>query len=315
MIGLENRLNPGLGVAVNRKGSLLVYGALVSAMLIWGFSFLAIKDAVASIPIFPLLFSRFSIATIILLPIAGMRRALRLPGRDLAVLAGLAALSPVGYFIFETYGVSWTQPSHVSLIIATIPIAVYLMAFATRKERPTLKRGIGVLIAYAGIILVIGLSRGEKGASLAGDVLVLGAVLCAAVRTILVKDVLRRVTPLQLTFYQFFFSLFVFGPLAAADGFCWLEGLTLKVTGEILFLGVLCSAGAFFAMHYALTHLAATQVAVAANLVPIVTLIAEATILGIGVTMVKSLGTLLTIGGVIVAQLGSTSEPIPVSSG
>jgi len=136
-----------------------------------------------------------------------------------------------------------------------------------------------------------------------------------AVRTTLIKDVLRRVTPLQLTFYQFFFSLFVFGPLAAMHGFSWLEGLTLKVTGEILFLGVLCSAGAFFAMHYALTRLSATQVAVAANLVPIVTLIAEASLLGIGLTLAKGLGTLLTIAGVIITQRGTPPEPLPVRGG
>jgi len=284
-------------------------------MLIWGFSFLAIKDAVASIPIFPLLFFRFAIATIVLAPIGGLRRALSLPPRDLAILAGLSALSPIGYFIFETYGVAWTQPSHVSVIVATIPIAVYIIAFAKGQERPTLKRTIGILTAYGGILLIIGLSRGEGGASVRGDLLVLGAVLCAAVRTTLVKDLLRRVTPLQLTFYQFFFSLFIFGPLAATSGPSWLEGLTLKVGGEIVFLGVLCSAGAFFAMHYALSHLSATQVAVTANLVPIVTLFAEASLLGIGLTLAKSLGTLLTVAGVIISQIGSPSEPIPVRGG
>jgi len=300
---------------VNRREFISVYGALFSAMLIWGFSFLATKDAVATIPIYSLLFYRFAIATIVLAPIVGLRRAFSLPLRDLLILAGLSSLSPVGYFIFETYGVAWTQPSHVSVIVATIPIAVYIIAFVKGQERPTLKRAIGVLTAYGGILLVIGLSREEEGASVVGDLLVLGAVLSAAVRTILVKDVLKRVTPLQLTFYQFFFSLLVFGPLAAAGGLPRLGGITLRVGGEILFLGALCSAGAFFAMHYALTRLSATEVAVAVNLVPIVTLLAEASILGIGLTLAKGLGTLLTIAGVIITQLGSPPEPIPTRSG
>jgi len=299
---------------VDRRGSIRVYGALFSAMLIWGFSFLATKDAVSAIPIYPLLFFRFAIATVVLFPIAWFRRAFRLPRRELAILAGLSALSPVGYFIFETYGVSLTQPSHVSVIVATIPIAVYIIAFAIRQERITPRKTIGVLVAYSGILLVIGLSQGE-GASLAGDLFVLGAVLSAAVRTILVKDVLRHVTPLQVTFYQFFFSLFVFGPLAELHGFSWTEGLTAKITGEILFLGVLCSAGAFLAMHYALTRLSATQVAVTANLVPIVTLIAEASLLGIGLTPAKGIGTLLAIAGVVITQIGTPPEPLPVRGG
>ena len=300
---------------MDRAGMLKVYGALFSAMLIWGFSFLAIKDAVSSIPIFPLLFCRFAIATLVLAPIGGLRRVLALPRRDLLALAGLASLSPIGYFIFETYGVALTQPSHVAVIIATIPIAVYIIAFARRQEPMTARKTIGVLLAYVGILVVIGLSRGEEGASWIGDLIVLGAVVCAAIRTSLVKDVLKRVTPLQLTFYQFFFSLFVFGPLAAQDGLSWVGEITPKIGGEILFLGILCSAGAFFAMHYALTRLSATRVAVAANLVPIVTLIAEATVLGIAITPMKGLGTLLTIIGVIVTQIGSASEPVPVRGG
>ena len=135
-----------------------------------------------------------------------------------------------------------------------------------------------------------------------GDLLVLCAVVCAAARTSLIKGALRRVTPLQLTFYQFFFSLFVFGPLAATDGLGWLEQLSTHTVLEILFLGVFCSAGAFLAMHYALSHLSATRVAVSANLVPLITLIAEVTILGAALTPIKAVGTAVTVAGVLLTQ-------------
>ena len=87
---------------------LRVYGALISAMAIWGLSFLAIKDVIGTIPIFSLLFARFLLATLLLGILAITRKALRLPRRDLLTLAGLSILSPVGYFLFETYGVFHT---------------------------------------------------------------------------------------------------------------------------------------------------------------------------------------------------------------
>ena len=287
---------------MNRPSMVRVYGALVLAMVIWGFSFLAIKHVIGTIPVFSLLFTRFLLASILLGILGLARRALRLPRRDLWILAGLSILSPVGYFLFETYGVLYTQPSHVSVIIATIPIAVYLIAFARKQERLTWRRSAGILIAYSGILIIIGWGKAEEGASLFGDVLVLGAVLCAACRTTLIKDVLRRVTPLQLTFYQFFFSLFVFGPLALTDGVAWMSQVTLLTLLELLFLGVFCSAVAFLFMHYALVYLSATQVAVSANLVPVITLAAEIGILGAAVTLPKALGIAITLAGVLLTQ-------------
>jgi len=280
-----------------------VYGALLSSMLIWGFSFLAIKDVIAVVPIFSLLFVRFFLAAILLGIMVWSRKALRMPKRSLLIAAGLSLLSPVGYFLFETFGVAYTQPSHVAVIIATIPIAVYLIAFFRRQEKITRRKSVGVAVGYSGIILMVGLGQAEAGASLLGDALVLGAVLCAATRTSLIKDALTQMTPLQLTFYQFLFSLVIFTPLAATEGFAWVGNLTPLAILEILFLGVLCSAVAFLGMHYALAHLSATQVAVSANLVPVVTLMAEVTLLGSPLTLAKAGGTLLVILGVALTQL------------
>ena len=288
-----------------------VYGALIAAMAIWGLSFLAIKDIIGTVPVFSLLFTRFLMATVLLGILGLARKSLRLPKRELMTLAGLSILSPVGYFLFETYGVVYTQPSHVAVIIATIPIAVYLIAFARKQERLTWRRAAGILIAYSGILIIIGWGKNEAGASLLGDLLVLGAVLCAASRTTLIKDALRRVTPLQLTFYQFFFSLFVFGPLALTEGIGWIGQVTTITLLELLFLGVFCSAVAFLFMHYALVHLSATQVAVSANLVPIITLIAEIGLLGAILTIPKALGMAITLSGVLLTQLDRSSNAPP----
>ncbi|HDS28943.1 MAG TPA: EamA family transporter, partial [Candidatus Acetothermia bacterium] len=250
-------------------------------------------------------------ATLLLGLVGLVRRSLRLPRRDLAVMAGLSLLSPVGYFLFETYGVAYTQPSHVSVIIATIPLAVYIIAYARKQEMLTWKRSLGTLIAYAGVVIVVLGGAQEEGATLLGDLLVLGAVLCAAVRTTLIKDALRRVSPLQLTFYQFFFALFVFAPLSVTDGFGWFSEQTAFTVLAVLFLGVFCSAGAFLFMHYALVHLSATQVAVSANLVPVITLIAEIGLLGASVTLPKLLGIGVTLAGVLLTQIDRSEQTPP----
>jgi drug/metabolite transporter (DMT)-like permease len=279
-----------------------VYFSLSFAMLVWGLSFLATKDVVSHVPIFTLLFIRFSIATLLLGSIGYIRRSLAVTRRNLAALAGLAVLSPVGYFLFETFGVARTQPSHVSVIIAVIPTAVFLLALAKHQEKATWRKGLGLLITYLGIFLLVFSGLHEPGASLIGDILVFGAVLCAALRTVLIKDVLKRVTPLQLTLYQFMLSLVIFGPLAATDNWSFVHTASALQISEILFLGIFCSAGAFLAMHYALTHLTATQVAAATSFIPVITLFAEVIVMGAVISPLKVLGTAAAIAGVLLIQ-------------
>ncbi len=278
-------------------------------MAIWGLSFLATKEILPTVPVLALLFARFAIAALLLgaFGLARGRAALRVSRRDLGMLAALSTLSPVGYYLFETYGVAWTQASHVSVIIATIPIGVYVIAFARRMERVTWRRTAGILLAFAGVVLLIDSSQGEAGASLAGDLLVFGAVACAAVQTVLLKGALRRITPLQLTFYQALLSLVAFGPLASLDGFAWAGQLSPTGWGYLLFLAVFCSGVAFLAMNYALTHLSATSVAVSVNLVPVVTLLAEAVFFSVALSPAKLGGTLLVLIGVFVTR----REPSP----
>jgi len=290
------------------RTSLRVYGALAFSMLVWGFSFLAIKNVVEVVPILSLNFVRFTIAALLLGLLGLARRRLVLPKRDLARIAGLTLLSPIGYFLFETYGVSLTLASHASILIAAIPMVVYLIAFARRQEAATWKKTAGILLAFAGVLTIILSAPGEQGASLLGDLLILGAVLVAATRTTLVKDVLRRVTPLQLTFYQFAFSLIVFGPLSATEGFAWVHQMTPLLWSQVVFLAVACSAAAFLALHYALSHISAARVSVTANVVPIVTILAEAILLGVSLSSLRILGAGLTIVGVVLTQLRSQAR-------
>lgn len=63
----------------------------------------------------------------------------------------------------------------------------------------------------------------------------------------------------------------------------------------------LCSAGALFAMHYALVHLFAIKVS--ANSILPITLFTAVLLMGGSLTFFKVLGTLATITGVVFTQL------------
>ena len=138
------------------KRSVSVYLSSGFAMLVWGLSFLAAKDVVSHVPVFTLLFLKFGVATLLLGLIGGVMRTLAVSRRDLAVLAGLAILSPIGYFLFETFGVANTQPSHVSVIMAAIPTVVLLIPLGKHQEHATWQKGVGLgVFCSAGAFLAL----------------------------------------------------------------------------------------------------------------------------------------------------------------
>lgn len=287
---------------------IVAYMVLLASIFIWGFSFLVVKEVVATVPVFMLLFLRFLIATLVLTPFVAIKGELRLPRRDLLGVGGLAILGPIGYFLFETFGIVKTLPSRAAVIIATIPAAVFLIALLRRQEKAAWIKALGIIIAFFGVFLIVGLTRQAPGASLHGDLLILGAVGCAAIRTVLAKEILRRVTPLQLTFFSFLFSLVFFGSLTLSDGLNWVGQLNMSIILGVLFLGVLSSAVAFFGIHYTLASLSATQVTVAANLIPVIALFAEVFLIGMDITLLKVVGVAVTITGVLLTQLAGRSS-------
>jgi len=290
------------------KEKVRVYAALFSVVIIWGLCFLAIKDVVQVVPVFTFLFLQAAGAVIALGILGGAQGALRFPRCGLLALTGMSLLSPIGDLTFEAFGTARTQPSHVSVIIAVIPTAVYLVALLRRQERLTWKKGLGVTLTYIGIILIVSLSGSTSGASLMGDLLIIGVVFCIVVRSIFIKEMLKRVTPLQLTFYQFLLSLFFFGPLAATDNLLWVAQLTPTIILEILYLGFLSAGVAHLAINYAISHLSVTQVAVATSSIPLITLFAEILLMGTSLTFFKAIGIVATITGVTLTQLPDNRE-------
>jgi drug/metabolite transporter (DMT)-like permease len=68
-------------------------------------------------------------------------------------------------------------------------------------------------------------------------------------------------------------------------------------------------------MNYALVRLSVTSVAVSVNLVPVITLLAEALLLSVALTPAKLGGTLLVLFGVLVTQTATPSAVPTLGAG
>ena len=168
---------------------------------IWGGNFSVSKFAMQSVD--PLAFSgvRFALASVLLLAVARLAGALHpLPRRTFWLLVGLGVVGNTLYQTAFMTGLSLTSATNSAMIVAALPVLVALLGSLLGIERSTAATWLGVVLATAGVALVVS-ARGVQfsSQSFRGDLLVLLAIMCWACYTVGVRRVGAGVDPLQIT--------------------------------------------------------------------------------------------------------------------
>ncbi len=143
---------------MNLKAQPLDYLALVALSLMWSSSFLFIKIAVDTLTPMSVAAGRMLIAAVILylfMKIRGMSLPIDKRSWLFFLVIGL-----VGNAI-PFYLISWAEltidSSVASILIASAPLAAFMIGHvATKDERLTLPRLIGVITGFVGIVVLIG---------------------------------------------------------------------------------------------------------------------------------------------------------------
>jgi len=274
--------------------------------LLFGFSFVATKFALRSIPPFTLIFLRFSLASLFLGVIYYRRRNTPLLRGDRWRLLFASLIVPGLYFLAETYGLKLSSATSVSLLISTIPIFAALFAFLIMKEKIGFWRGVAIFLSVLGVAIIIPGNRGELAAwkmAPLGNLFGLGAAVCAGLYMAIGRNLMRRYSPLTITTFQAFFAAAIFLPLAGIERVThrW-ENLQPLTIFAVLYLAFFCSVLAFFLWNYGISRLEASKAAVFTNLVPVFTFIGASLFLGEKIHLEQVIGGGLVIGGVSLAS-------------
>ena len=180
----------------------LAFASLAASMALVG-SYVGLSKLLVTVfPIFLLAWLRFGIAAI------GMLPWLRRP-------AGEAPLSPpdrrllflesfFGNFLFSIcmlFGVSLASALTAGVVMAGLPAAVALMSRLVLGERIAPRVGLGIGCAVAGIALVSFAKGGPDSGStsLAGSLLLVGALGCEASYVVIGKKLTGRVGPKRIS--------------------------------------------------------------------------------------------------------------------
>lgn len=295
----------------------LLYSLVLLTVLGWSFNFIIAKITLRYINPFAMTSFRIELSGLLMVPIyfAQPRRS-RLNRRDLWIFLVLGFWGVAvnrGLFIV---GLNYTTAAHSTLIVASGPILVLLLARAYKLEKITKAKVVGMATCFAGVaILVAGDELHRHAGTWIGDLIALGGTCGFALYTVLAKRVARQYNTISMnTFCNLAGAIFLL-PLTVREA----ARLDWSTVGAVGWLGLgytvlVSSIGAYLIFFWALAHLPASRLAVFTYLeTPIAALLAVL-ILGESPTLALLIGGGLILLGVYLAEFGPGSEAVPVEA-
>ncbi|UCI08583.1 DMT family transporter [Mesorhizobium sp. B1-1-8] len=283
------------------------YLFLLSTMLIWGGNSVAGKLAVGHVSPMTLVFLRWVMAVLILLPIGWrpLRQDWPKVRRHWLLLAGLGAC---GFTIFNVIfytALNYTTAINVSIEQAAIPVVIILANFVLFRLRVRPPQIVGVALTIVGVAVTA--SHGELGQLLKlqlnfGDAIMLVAVLCYSLYSVGLR--LRPAIRWQslmlalslaalLASVPFFVWEVVAGRVIAPDGRGWAVALYTALGASVI-------SQVFYIRGNEL--IGANRAGLFINLVPIFGTLLSVLIVGEQFQLYQGLALVLVLGGIALAE-------------
>ncbi len=284
-----------------RRASALVEGSLLLTVFFFGTNFTAVKYVVESVP--PILFaaSRFTLAGLLLLPVALLSGPQgRLARRDLLPMIGLGVVGVTLTQSVFTIGVSLTTAANTALVYSTSPVWGMLLGFVLGWERPRVSGILGVGLCLVGVGAIVYGGLDFAGTSLVGDALILAAAVCWGSYTVLTLSLLRRYSAIAVAAYAMTFGGLAAFPLAAFD--LDVGSLDGSVWFAALYSALCSSAFGFAAWGWGVSHVGANRVLVYQYLVTLTGVSTGILLLGEDFGYGQLVGAAIILAGVYLAR-------------
>ncbi len=308
------------------RRQLLADGALLLVTIIWGATFVMVKDAVSAFPVFSFMALRFTLAALALAPLALWQERQKSKQRSQGAndrlqgangLSRLAAARPVSRgrmrlvaasalvglalfagYAFQTAGLKLTTPAKAGFITGLSVVIVPVVSALLLRQSPPRNAWIGVGLATLGLALLS--LTAALGVQL-GDLLVLGCAFAFAAHILLLGHFAPRHNAILLTLGQVIVVAVLSG--IAALIFDRPAPLTRQVLFAAAFTGVLATALAFGIQTVAQRFTTSTHTALIFAAEPVFAGLFSLLLIGETLGPRQLLGCALILGGMLVAEL------------
>jgi drug/metabolite transporter (DMT)-like permease len=281
---------------------------------VWGVSFLMIRVAGDVFPPFWVALLRSGLGATLLWSVLRLGGKKLPPRRLLPWLLLVALFNNVIPFTLFAWG-ERVVPSNIAAVInATTPIWTLILSMAIHRTRATLLTIGGVLLAFAGVVLVVvthaadPAAQSAPGEVLRGTIMIAVAAIGYAIATVMAKAKLQGLDPIGLAATQLGLAALMVLPFAL--GGAHPSALRVGPVGAIAVLGFAGSGFAYLLYYRLLSEVSATQVAAVTYLLPLWGLF-WGLFAHESIGLPACVGVAITIGGLVLLNLRAGHRAAP----
>ena len=209
-------------------------------------------------------------------------------------------------------GLSLTSVINATLLGTTIPIFTLVVSIALRKDRASMRRVIGIMLAAGGVVYLIGPGRaGFSSATRLGDLLIVTNSLCYGTYIAISKDLMTRYSALTVITWIFIVGSIATVPVGALSvSHVALGSVSAGVWVAIAYIVLVPTVGAYYLNAWALGRVPPSTVAVYIYLQPLIAFSLAPLLLGEKLSWRTLIAALLIFTGVLVVTRRGRSRAI-----
>ena len=288
-----------------KKIRLPVYFYALTAMLLWGMSFIWSSVLLKYYEPVTIIFIRLVISSALLYAfmfVSGQK--IKLERKDFFLVFLSALFNPFLYFLGENYGLKYSTPTISAVIIATIPLFSPVIAYITFRERLTPINFVGIAISFCGVILMLVTRSLSLVADVRGVICLFGAVFAALLYSVTLRKLTEKYSAVLLVATQNLIGVFLFMPLFVLFELRTTIAVTItaEVVTSMLLLAILASSVSFVFFAHSVKLLGMSKTNIFSNLIPVFTAIFSYILLSESFSPQKIAGIGLVIGGVYLSE-------------
>ncbi|PPB85341.1 DMT family transporter [Acinetobacter soli] len=274
------------------------------AVLIWSMNIAVTRYAVDLIEPASISFYRWFIAFIVLTPFmlfkVWTQRAL--VRRHLGQLAILSAFGMVLYQGLSYTAAHYTTATNMGIVNAFIPVFTIFVSMLILKDIPNRFAIVGSIISFLGLLYILG--KGDFTTLLnmgghSGDLLMVVAVFFYAFYGVFLKKWQLKIPLLISLYVQIGFALLYHIPFLMYFG---LDAINARNAPSLLYAGIFPSLLAPLLWMLAVQHIGPNRTSIFMNLMPVFTAIIASLWLAEQWTLFHTIGGMMILVGIVMAQ-------------
>jgi drug/metabolite transporter (DMT)-like permease len=235
-------------------------------------------------------------------PVLLGRQKLRLRGKKLLPLLGLAVAEPVVFFA-ESYGILHTNATFAGVMVAVAPLFAIGLAALIIKEYPTRRQMLYSILPIAGVIIMVLAGNSMGVVTTKGVVFLLINCVGIGFYRLFNRWGSQTFTPFERTYMVLLSCLIVFNTSALisvkGDLHAYVAPLTNpRVILPVLALCLLCSIGSNMLVNYAAGHMSVTKMSAFSSLITLCSTFGGIVLLREPFSFLSLLGTALIVYGI-----------------